>query len=184
MLITEEKFRRLSLAEPNQWELHDGRLRRKPAMTFAHNEAAWVLGMSLADQLGLENYVIRVDAGLVRRSATQYYIPDVMVIPREEARRLFPDPNTWEVYPGPLPLVIEIWSPSTGRYDVTDKLTEYQRRGDQEIWLIHPLRQTLTVRRRQADGTYSESVYRGGRVEVASLPGVSIDLDDLFRLLR
>lgn len=156
---------------------------RKPPITFAHNEVAWMIGVALGDQLGLEAFVIRVDAGLVRRSESTYYIPDVMVIPRSEARRLFPDPNTWEVYPEPLPLVIEIWSTSTGRYDVTEKLGEYQRRGDQEIWFIHPVEHTLTAWRRQPDGAYTEQIYRGGSVVPASLPDFRIDLDEIFRRL-
>jgi Uma2 family endonuclease len=184
MRVTEEKFKRISLAEPNQWELHAGRPRRKPPMTFAHNEVAWMIGVALWDQLGVEAFVIRVDAGLVRRSESTYYIPDIMVIPRSEARRLFPDPNTWEVYPDPLPLVIEIWSPSTGRYDVTEKLGEYQRRGDQEIWFIHPIERTLTAWWRQSDGGYVEQIYRGGTVEPASLSNVRINLDDIFRRLE
>ena len=119
MPVSEADFRQLSLAEPNQWELHDGVPRRKPSMTFAHNELAWRLSLQLAEQLGLRDWVFRVDAGLVRRSASRFFIPDLMVIPRAEVRRLFPDPNTWEVYPDPLPLVVEIWSPSTGADDVT-----------------------------------------------------------------
>jgi Uma2 family endonuclease len=181
--LDEWAFKRLSLAEPNQWELHDGYPRRKPAMTFAHNELGLRLMLSLSSQLGLKDYVFRVDAGLVRRSASRYYIPDVMVIPRAEARRLFPDPGTWEVYPDPLPLVVEIWSPSTGQQDRDEKLAEYQRRGDLEIWLIHPVRRTLTAWRRRSDGSYEESVFNGGVVEPVALPNVRIDLDDLFRSL-
>ena len=48
-----------------------------------------------------------------------------------------------EVYDAPLPLVVEIWSPSTGEFDVTTKLLEYQRRGDLEIWRLHPYERTL-----------------------------------------
>jgi Uma2 family endonuclease len=43
-----------------------------------------------------------------------------------------------ELYVEPLPLVVEVWSPSTGQYDVDEKLPEYQRRGDLEIWRFHP----------------------------------------------
>jgi Uma2 family endonuclease len=183
MLVSEADFRRLSLAEPNQWELYDGVPRRKPPMTFAHNELAWRLSLELVEQLGLVDWVFRVDAGLVRRSESRFFIPDLMVIPRAEVRRLFPDPHTWEVYPDPLPLVVEIWSPSTGPDDVTRKLVEYQRRGDLEIWLIHPVRRTLTAWRRQPDGSYVESVFSGGVVDPVALPNVRIDLDHLFRSL-
>src|SRR5215207_320762 len=89
MPVSEAGFKRLSLAEQGHWELHDGHAYRKPPMTFAHYDVAFELGVQLRAQLPRDEWVIRVDAGLVRRSATRYYIPDVMVIPRSEARRLF-----------------------------------------------------------------------------------------------
>ncbi len=84
------------------------------------------------------------------------------------------------MYDGPLPLVVGVWSPPTGAYDVDGKLVEYQRRGDHEIWLIHPYERTLTTRRRQLDGTYTEDVHRGGSITPASLPGVTITIDTLY----
>jgi Uma2 family endonuclease len=90
------------------------------------------------------------------------------------------DQRTLEVYEDPLPLVVEVWSPSTGDYDVESKLVEYQRRGDLEIWLIHPYDHTLTAWRRQPDGSYAETRYDGGAVQPAALPDVTIDLDSLF----
>lgn len=152
MPVSEETFRRISLEDPDgHWELDGGCLRQKPDKTFERNQAIDLISRSLHLQLDPAEFVVRADTALIRRSATRYYIPDVMVIPRSMARRLFPEPGMWEVYTEPVLLVVEVWSPSTGRFDVTDKLTEYQRRGDQEVWLIHPLRQTLTVWRRQAD---------------------------------
>jgi Uma2 family endonuclease len=185
MAITEETFKRVSLEDPDgKWELYDGCLRQKPEMAFEHNHAGFLIGHFIALQLDLRRYVVRVDSALIRRSATRYFIPDVMVIPMDDALRLFPEPGMWEVYPEPLPLVVEVWSPSTGRYDFTDKLADYRRRGDREIWLVHPYQRTLTAWRRQPDGTYRETVYQGGRVEPASLPDVSIDLDEIFSMLR
>jgi Uma2 family endonuclease len=84
------------------------------------------------------------------------------------------------VYTEPLPLVVEVWSPSTGRYDVDRNVPEYQRRGDLEIWRIHPLERTLTAWRRQPDGSYAETVYRSGTVEPVALSAVVIDLEALF----
>jgi Uma2 family endonuclease len=73
-----------------------------------------------------------------------------------------------------------VWSRSTGRYDVTDKLAEYQRRGDVEIWLIHPCERTLTAWRRRHDGGYDQMVITEGIVRPTALPGVAIDLATLF----
>jgi Uma2 family endonuclease len=80
----------------------------------------------------------------------------------------------------PLPLVVEVWSPSTGGYDVDAKLPIYQQRGDLEIWRIHPFERTVTAWRRQANGSYTETIYREGILAPVALPGVSITLDELF----
>ena len=76
--------------------------------------------------------------------------------------------------------MVEVWSPSTGDYDVDAKLPVYQQRGDREIWRIHPYERTLTSWLRQPDGSYQETLHRGGIVALVALPGVTIDLDELF----
>jgi Uma2 family endonuclease len=77
-------------------------------------------------------------------------------------------------------LVVEVWSRSTGEYDVEEKLAAYQQRGDLEIWRIHPYERTLTAWRRLPDGSYDETIHQEGVVSVAALPGVEINLTALF----
>jgi Uma2 family endonuclease len=84
------------------------------------------------------------------------------------------------IFSDPLPLVVEVWSPSTGDYDVDAKLPVYQQRGDLEIWRIHPYERTLTAWRRQPDGLYQETIHPEGVVKPMALPGVAIDLGALF----
>jgi Uma2 family endonuclease len=103
-----------------------------------------------------------------------------MVVPIAAVRRLFERPRQLEVYDEPLPFVAEFWSPSTGNYDVDEKIEEYKKRGDREIWRPHPFERTVIARHRQPDGTYTKTVYRGGVVRLVALPNVTIDLDDLF----
>ena len=79
-----------------------------------------------------------------------------------------------------MPLVVDVWSPSTGDTDVADKLQEYQQRGDLEIWHIHPYERTLTAWVRRSDGSYTETLYTGGAVQPAFLPNVTIELASLF----
>ena len=62
----------------------------------------------------------------VSRPEESFFIPDICVIPRDMQRR----PRRMEAYPEPLPLVVEIWSPSTDEYDIDSKLSEYRERGD------------------------------------------------------
>ncbi|MGH2598887.1 MAG: Uma2 family endonuclease [Dehalococcoidia bacterium] len=181
MSVSEQEYRRIALADrEGKWELDCGLLRSKPPMTTWHNRTAWFLGVELQNQLGRTRYEVRVDAGRTRRSPSHYYIPDVIVIPIDAVRRGLSDTFALEAYAEPLPLVVEVWSPSTGDYDIDKKLPEYRRRGDLEVWRIHPYEHTLTAWVRQADGTYLETVYRGGVVHPSALPGISIDLDALF----
>src|SRR5579872_5486694 len=156
MTVSEATFRKLALEDPSgQWELHCGVLRQKPPMTAEHNGAASVLFGLLFQQLDGRQFKLRLNLGHVRRTEQRYYIPDVFVIPAvaEHSQR---GTGALEVYEQPLPLVVEVWSPSTGDYDVEVKLVEYQRRGDLEIWRIHPYDRTLTSWVRQANGRYSE----------------------------
>src|SRR5918998_6384190 len=179
--ISGETYERLALAESDRkWELRDGVLREKPGMTAAHNELAVSLGYMLLSQLDRSVYRVRIDAGRLQRPQATYFIPDVFVVPTSYVIPLLDQQDVLEVYDQPLPLVVEVWSRSTGDYDVEEKLAVYQRRGDWEIWRIHPYERTPTAWRRRPDGAYTESVYRGGIVHPESLPGVAIHLDALF----
>jgi len=181
--VSEESYLRLALEEPDRrWELHDGRLREKPGMSFAHNRVGFRLAVDLDRQLDPRQYVVGHDGGRLRRSSSRYYIPDVFVARLAQSDAFRDRMDVLEAYAGPVPLVVEVWSPSTGDYDVQEKLAEYQARGDEEIWRLHPFERTLTIRRRQPDAAYAMSVVRGGVVHPVSLPGVAIDLDALFAL--
>ncbi len=181
MVLSQQTYERVALEDPDgQWELHHGRLREKPPMTWEHNDVMVELGHLLRGQLERREYRVRVNAGRVRRSPEHIYIPDVLVVPVSYGDPLRNRPDVLEVFEDPLPLVVEIWSPSTGDYDVDAKIPEYQRRGDAEIWRIHPYERTLTAWQRQPDGTYKETTFRGGPVQPVALPNVSIDLDTLF----
>jgi Uma2 family endonuclease len=179
--VTEETYRRLALAESDHhWELHRGQLREKPGMGVEHNDLMIQLVVALDSQLDRSEYRLRSNTARVRHPAGSYYIPDVLVVTTELERSLRGRPGTLETYDAPLPLVVEVWSPSPGESDVDAKLPEYQARGDREVWRIHPYERTLTAWRRQPDGTYVESVDHGGMVRAESLPNVVVDLDALF----
>ncbi len=100
-----------------------------------------------------------------------------MEVEREYFER---DPNRLAVYDDPVPLVIEVWSPSTGAYDTRTKLPLYRARGDREIWFAHPVERTLTAWVREVDGAYAETVHTGGGVASTALPAVRVDLGALF----
>ena len=179
--MSEEAYRRFALGDPQgQWELHGGQLREKPGMSVEHGDIMMHLVALLHNQLDRSEYRVRASHARLRRSADTYYVPDLAVVPAAIVQALLQHPGSLDAYADPLPLVIEIWSPWTGGYDINEKLPDYQRRGDLEIWRVHPYERTLTAWRRRPDGTYLESVYRGGIVHLELLPGVEINLDALF----
>lgn len=185
MPISEKTYQQVALEDPTgRWELVCGRLRAKPAMTTEHGQVNRTLIRLLILQVDPREYTVgdnvRLRVSPPDAEERSYYIPDVTVVPMPLVRRLLERPGTFEVYDDPALFVAEVWSPSTGDYDVETKLKEYQRRGDLEIWRIHPYERTVTAWRIQPDGSYSEAVHTTGTVAVSSLPDVTISLQELF----
>ncbi len=183
MPISYETYERVALEDSDEhWELVCGRLRKKPPMTAEHYGATVALSRQLLLQLDPNEFTIRADMSQIKAASASYYVPDLFVVSRavERAQRRGPG-GGFESYSEPLPLVVEVWSPSTGDYDVNTKLPEYQRRGDLEIWLLHPYEHWLRAWRRQADGRYAEALFTDNAVvEPVALPGVRIELVRLF----
>lgn len=180
MAVSYATYERVALEDSDgTWELVCGRLREKPPMTQEHNDVASLLMEQLVDQVDRTRFRVRVNAPGLRTPAGNYFTPDVAVLPLA-IRSTIPRAPGLETYEAPLPFVAEVWSPSTGNYDVDTKFEEYRKRGDREIWRIHPREKTVTAWRIQADGSYRETVHREGQVPIESLPGVSIDAGRLF----
>ena len=181
MPVSEATYERLALEDiEGQWEYVCGRVRQKPPMTQEHNSAARILTFLLQSQLPLDEYEVGLNAGRTSRAEEASFIPDVVVIPVGMMAAL-KGTMALETYSDPLPFVAEVWSPSTGDYDVDTKFPEYKRRGDLEIWRVHPYDREIVAWRKRADGSYSETRYTAGEVPVESLPGVTIRLESLFR---
>jgi Uma2 family endonuclease len=181
MAVSFKTYEQLALEDTDEmWELVCGRLRTKPGMTAQHNMLGHKLPILLNRVLDETQYIAGENVK-VRVSENTYYITDVVIIPLAFWRRQVEQhPMGLEVYEEALPLVVEIWSPSTGKRDLETKVPEFQLRGDEEIWRIHPYERTLTAWHRQPDGNYTETLYREGSVPVLSLPGVTIDLAELL----
>jgi Uma2 family endonuclease len=160
------------------WELHDGRLVEKPGMSWKHGDIVMLLGHLLMSQLDRAEYRVFTELRVCRPAAT-VFLPDLVVVPTSygEAIRDLP---VLAIFSEPLPLVVEVWSPTTGDYDIDAKRPVYQQRGDLEIWRIHPYERTLTSWRRQPDGSYEQMIHRGGTLTPVALPGVIIDLNTLW----
>jgi Uma2 family endonuclease len=179
--LSEQEYRELALTEEGRLkELWDGVPREKPLMSMKHEDVASYLGAALINQLDRRDYRVNINGGRTRLNPRNYYIPDVVVIPAAYKVPFEDNPHAFNAFAEPLPLVVEVWSPSTGHYDMETKLRGYRERGDSEIWFIHPYDRTLTIWRKQPDGSYSEELFRSGVILAASLPGVGIDFDALL----
>lgn len=182
MPVSEATYEQLALEDDDeQWEFICGQIRKKPPMTHEHNSVMRLLGYAIQSQLGLGKYQVAQNGPRTRRPETSYFVPDVMAIPVSH----FTEPagtGELEAFTKPLPFVAEIWSKSTGDYDVETKFDEYKKRGDLEIWRLHPYEKTVTAWRRQPDGSYTETVYfeADGEAPILSLPGVVVKFADIF----
>lgn len=180
--IDEATYEEIALNEPDvQWELYDGKLRERPGMIWEHGSVISRLARQLLLQLDHRQLELRINEGRVRRPGS-IFIPDLIVVSTSYGEVLGGSPGKLAVFSDPLPLVVEVWSNSTGDYDVDAKLPVYMQRGDQEIWRIHPYDRTLTAWRRQPDDAYTQTMYRKGPVRPVALPNVTINLDELFEV--
>src|SRR5262249_52319450 len=142
--VTEAEYQQIVLADRERnWELLEGQLREKPAMPWDHGEAVSVLSNILYSQLDRRQFRVRV-GGRVRRPGT-IFRPDVSVVPTALGDEFRGPPGVLAIFSEPLPLVVEVWCRPTGDYDVDAKVPVYQRRGDLEIWRIHPYERNVTV---------------------------------------
>ena len=78
-------------------------------------------------------------------------------------------------------LVIEILSPGNNKRELKNKYEVYEESGVKEYWVIHPNEQTLLIYS-LTDGKFQASRHftSGDIVESVCVPGMRIDLEDLF----
>jgi Uma2 family endonuclease len=179
-LVSAQEYEALAVTEEGRFlELHGGQLVEKPAMVWRHERTQLRFVSQLNRQLDPMLYEVHFSAR-IKRDDEHVFIPDLCVVPvaglvlDEEAL------DRLAIFSQPLPFVAEIWSPSTGTYDVNTKLPHYRARGDLEIWRLHPRQRTIWTWQRQGDGSYAERTVTGGKVALHALPWVTIDADALF----
>jgi Uma2 family endonuclease len=84
----------------------------------------------------------------------------------------------------PPPLVVEVRSPSTWRYDVGVKLRRYEERGCAEVWLVDGEDDTVVVHRRSSPAAPAFDVRldlaAGDVLSTPLVPGWEVELGALF----
>ena len=80
-------------------------------------------------------------------------------------------------------MIVEIFSPKTGRRDLYEKFALYEEHGVKEYWIVHPGDKTIQVFLLQENGKYNDGVFYEfeGKAPVHVFDGYLIDLDDIFR---
>lgn len=81
--------------------------------------------------------------------------------------------------------VIEILSPHTSQKDLRVKFDVYEKSGVKEYWVIHPSEQTVLVYILDETKKYVpvlKPYVKGDKVAPYALPGLTIDLEDVFHI--
>lgn len=156
-------------------EVLDGELHVQPRPAAAHAAAASALGEELGPPFkrgrgGPGGWILLDEPEL--HLGPDICVPDLAgwrrermpVIERTAFFTLAPD---W---------IAEVTSPSTAKFDRTDKLRIYAREAVAWVWLVDPLARTLEVLRRGSEGWIVRAAFRD-EVRVRAEPFDAIELD-------
>lgn len=84
-------------------------------------------------------------------------------------------------------MIVEVLSPGTKKYDLNDKYQIYETYGVKEYWVVDPYSKDITVFILREDGKYQDGIIYelidsiSNKVPVYSLPGLEIDVEDVFK---
>jgi Uma2 family endonuclease len=162
-------------------ELIGGEVFVTPAPVRRHQRLVQRLGVSLFLHLESrptqgEMFMVPLDVVLSRFDVVE---PDIQVILGDQIE-IMTEKNV-QGTPG---LVVEVLSPSTKKRDLTLKRQLYDRQGVREYWIVDPVKNTVTVHRRAAGGSFpiaSTHDAASGKLETPLLPGWSLELAHFFR---
>jgi Uma2 family endonuclease len=157
-------------------------VREPPAPSWSHQGIAFELGHQIATALEGKPWRVRMaplDIRLPKSTEADDQVdtvvqPDVFIVCNlqkidERGVRGAPD---W---------IAEVLSPGTTRHDRLVKLPVYERAGVREVWLIDPIKRTLTLYRLEA-GRYGRATLLElkGQTALTAVPGVTIDWDKVL----
>lgn len=178
-LLTYEDLERLRETHDERLELIAGELFVAPAPSLGHQD---VLGntylyfrRAVVDSGLGRVYLAPVDVQLADRTIVQ---PDLVVVLSDRLEILTPPRIE-----GAPSLVTEILSPSTTTYDRVTKRAVYARYGVPEYWFVDHVAWAVTVCSDPRDGRYQRQTEYGNTAISATIPGLSVDLADLFAMV-
>jgi Uma2 family endonuclease len=80
-------------------------------------------------------------------------------------------------------MALEMLSPGTKALDLSTKRENYERLGINEYWIIDPAKETFTILRWK-DGEYEDVTPRGTKLRSLAIPGFTLDLAAVKRVLK
>ncbi|MCS7308112.1 MAG: Uma2 family endonuclease, partial [Aquificaceae bacterium] len=104
------------------------------------------------------------------------YQPDIMVLLKGSKAKI----TSKGVYGAP-DIVVEVLSPSTAYYDLTEKKDAYERAGVKELWIVDPLRRSFEVYQNTEKGFMLLSKARERGKVRSELLGFEIELSGVFK---
>ena len=115
------------------------------------------------------------DAGfLLQRDPDTVRAPDIAFV---RASRTSAIPHKG-YFPGPPDLAVEVCSPNDRPKEIDEKVADYLRLGVDVVWVIDPVKRTVTVH--QADAEPQTLTEQDSLSESALLPGFAMPVGDLF----
>lgn len=169
-----------AMPEDDPGELRDGRLEDEEVADLTHETAVLWLGALLrtwASALGGFAFGSEVKFALSnlrgRKPDLSVFFPGRPPLPRRGPVTIPPDIAVEVVSP----------SPSDQRRDRITKLTEYAAFGVRFYWMLDPSARTLEILELGPDGRYVHvlGATEGTLSQVPGCPGLSLDLDELWR---
>lgn len=159
----------------NRYEIIDGELYVTPAPSRRHAEVvarlfALLFNFVRARRLG-RVYTAPVDVKLARHRIVQ---PDILFIKQDRLSVFSPD-----AVEGRPDMVVEVLSPSTRNRDLGLKARVYAEMGIPEYWMADPIAERFAISV-LANGQYAEVAHEGMSVRSTIVPGLIVDLDELF----
>jgi len=149
-----------------------------PAPSRKHQKVSMRFGLLLAEAILKpgkgEVYHAPLDVKLWEDTV---YQPDLLVVLREHADRL----RETHVEGAP-DLVVEILSPSTAHLDLWQKRYDYAQAGVREYWVVDPDTRRVELYVLEGERLMLVETAQGrGRIASRLIPGLDVDLEDLFR---